>query len=64
MKLVITKRIDGRYGVSVFDLETGESLGSVFGTRIFRTLDAAKTWVKTQETKILNLHDEFEWEVR
>ncbi len=63
MKLVITKRIDGRYGVSVFDLETGESLGSVFGTRIVNSLDAALAYARQEAAKIERLGDDVEVEV-
>lgn len=58
MILKIKPRGDGRYGVTPFDMETGETLGAIFGTKIFDSFDFALGYAEEQMATIVKLGDE------
>lgn len=63
MTLKVHRMHDGRYGVTPFDMETGDSLSPIFGTRIFGTFELANGYATTEAAKIAAVGDDVAVEV-
>jgi hypothetical protein len=48
----------GKYGVTHFDTESGESLSDLFGTKIFASLELAIAYAKAEAAKITVVGEE------